>query len=227
MNASVKESIPDAPSKTDLASWIAPSRTALIIIDIQVDFALPEGVLGQAGLDVSVVAPAVAAATHLADMARAAGTPVVFVGLQTSPALDSPAWRERMVRCGANPDEESAVCRAGERGADFVGPVPLPGELVIPKVRYSSFFGTTLHAGLTALGVDTLLVCGLTTECCVDCTVRDAYHLDYQVFIARDACGAYETDVHKAALKNLELNCAILIDSDQVASAWAEQAANG
>jgi len=227
VNALVKETNQDAPTKDGLAAWIAPSRTALVIIDIQVDFALPEGALGQAGLDTSVVAPAVATAARLADMARAAGTPVIFVGLQTSAALDSPAWRERMVRRGANPDEESALCRVGEHGADFVGPQPLPGELVIPKIRYSGFFGTTLHAGLKALGVDTLLVCGLTTECCVDCTVRDAYHLDYQVFIARDACAAYEVDVHEAALKNLELNCAMLVNTDQIAAAWAEHAANG
>ena len=227
MNASVKETNPDAPTRDGLAAWIAPSRTALVIIDIQVDFALPEGVLGQAGLDMSVVAPAVAKAARLADMARAAGTPVVFVGLQTSAALDSPAWRERMARRGSNPDEESAVCRAGTRGAEFVGPTPRAGELVIPKIRYSSFFGTTLHAGLAALGVDTLLVCGLTTECCVDCTVRDAYHLDYQVYIASDACGAYDVDVHEAALKNLELNCATLVTIDDVAAAWAEQAAHG
>ena len=227
MNASVKEAAPGAPVKAGLADWLAPSRTAVVVIDIQVDFALPEGVLGQAGLDMSVVAPAIAKATELVDLARAAGTPVVFVGLQTSAALDSPAWRERMIRRGANPDEESAICRAGERGAEFVGPTPLPGELVVPKIRYSGFFGTTLHAGLTALGVDTLLVCGLTTECCIDCTVRDAYHLDYQCFIATDASAAYDAAIHEAALKNLELNCAMLVDTGEVAKAWSEQTVHG
>ena len=227
MNTSVKEAASDAPAKAGLVEWLAPSRTAVVVIDIQVDFALPEGVLGQAGLDMSVVAPAVAKATELVALARAAGTPVVFVGLQTSAALDSPAWRERMVRRGGNPDEESAVCRVGERGSEFVGPTPLPGELVVAKIRYSSFFGTTLHAGLTALGVDTLLVCGLTTECCIDCTVRDAYHLDYQVFIATDASAAYDVEIHEAALKNLELNCAMLVDTAEVAKAWSEHAAHG
>jgi len=227
MNTSVTDTIGSASAPGGLADWIAPSRTALVIVDIQVDFALPEGALGQAGVDMAVVQPAIAQAAKLADLARAAGAPVVFVGLQTSAALDSPAWRERMIRRGANPDEESALCRIGERGAEFVGPTPLPGELVVPKIRYSGFFGTTLQAGLAALGVDTLLVCGLTTECCVDCTVRDAYHLDYQVFIARDACGAYDVDVHEAALKNLELNCAMVIDTDQVAAAWREHADHG
>jgi nicotinamidase-related amidase len=166
----------------------------------------------------------VAAAERLVALARAAGAPVVFVGLQTAAALDSPAWRERSRRRGSNPSEDSAICRAGQRGAEFVGPTPRPGELVIDKIRYSGFFGTNLNAGLKALGVDTVLVCGLTTECCIDSTVRDACHLDYHVFIAADACAAYEPDIHKASLKILELNCAILVTVDDVEAAWAERA---
>jgi len=64
------------------------------------------------------------------------------------------------------------------------------------------------------------VVCGLTTECCVDGTVRDAFNLDYHVFIATDACAAYEADLHAGALKSLELNCAILAPVDQIQRAW-------
>lgn len=223
MNAAVADPLhAQAPSDT-LADWIAPGRTAVVVVDIQVDFASPEGALGLAGLDMGVVAPAVAASERLVDLARRAGAPVVFVGLRTSAALDSPAWRERSRRRGSAPSEDNAICRIGQHGSDFVGPTPQPGELVIDKIRYSGFFGTNLHSGLKALGVDTLLVCGLTTECCIDSTVRDAFHLDYHVFIPTDACAAYEPEVHEASLKNLELNCAILVTVDEVEAAWAEQ----
>jgi nicotinamidase-related amidase len=201
--------------------WIAPSRTALVIIDMQVDFAAPEGVIGRMGVDMSGLAPALAAAERLAGAARAAGTPVVFVGLFTSPDTDSPAWRERMARRGGDPDVESDLCRAGQAGSDFYGPKPLDGELVIEKSRYSAFVGTDLERRLRARGVDTLVLCGLTTECCVDCTARDAFHADFHVFVAADACGAYEADVHEAALKIMGLNFAILTDTDAVADAWA------
>jgi nicotinamidase-related amidase len=222
MNASVAATLHAEGSAESLADWIAPSRTAVVVVDIQVDFASPDGALGKAGVDMDVVAPAVAAAERLVDLARSAGAPVVFVGLRTAAALDSPAWLERSRRRGSSPSEDSAICRIGERGADFVGPTPQPGELVIDKIRYSGFFGTNLHSGLKALGVDTLLVCGLTTECCIDSTVRDAFHLDYHVFIPTDACAAYEPEVHQASLKNLELNCAILVTVDEVEAAWAE-----
>ena len=202
------------------AEWIAPERTALLVIDMQVDFASPDGALGKVGVDLGVVPAALAAAERLVGSARGAGVPVIFIGLQTSAALDSKAWRERMVRRGGDPEADSGLCRVGEPGAAFVGPTPAPGETVVGKIRYSGFFGTTLDAALRALGADTLVVCGLTTECCVDGTVRDAFNLDYHVFIATDACAAYEADLHAGALKSLELNCAILAPVDQIQRAW-------
>jgi len=204
----------------DLKAWIAPGRTAVLVIDIQVDFASPEGALG-AHVDMGVVQPAVAAAGRLVEVARAAGVPVVFVGLFTSPETDSPSWRERMRRRGGDPDNDSALCREGEVGSDFYGPRPLPGERVVKKTRYSGFGGTDLDARLKAMGVDTLVVAGVTTECCVDSTVRDAFSLDYHVFVAVDACAAYEPDLHAASLKTMALNSAILTDTVAVAAAWS------
>jgi ureidoacrylate peracid hydrolase len=61
----------------------------------------------------------------------------------------------------------------------------------------------------------------LTTECCVDGTVRDGYNLEYHIFLVSDACAAYEADMHQSSLKCLELNCAILATTDQVVAAWA------
>ncbi len=208
-----------APGAGTLSGWIHPARSALLIIDMQVDFASPDGALGLVGADLSAVPEALAAAERLAGAARSAGAPVIFVGLQTTAETDSRAWSERMRRRGGSPDE-AALCRAGERGADFVGPTPHDGELVVAKTRYSGFFGTDLDARLRARGVDTVVVCGLTTECCVDCTVRDAFHLDYHVFLAVDACAAYERDLHEGALKSLDLNCAILATTRELAEAW-------
>ena len=223
MNA-VREALDPGGATDGLADWIAPGRAALVIIDMQVDFASPEGALGRAGVDLSAVPAALAAAERLAAAARAAGAPVLFVGLQTDPGLDSHAWAERMRRRGGDPDAEGGLCRAGTAGAEFVGPTPRDGELVMGKLRYSAFFGTDLDAELTRRGIDTVVVCGLTTECCIDSSVRDAFHLDYHVFVVSDACAAYEPDLHAGALKSLDLNCAILVETDQVVAAWREAA---
>ena len=206
-----------------LKDWIAPARTALLIVDMQVDFASPEGAVGRWGLDLATVPAALLAADRLAKAARAAGAPVVFAGLFTTPGGDSPAWAERMRRRGGDPDVEIAVCRDGQPGSAFVGPQPEAGELVIRKTRYSAFWDTDLDARLKALGVDTLVVAGLTTECCVDSTARDAFNRDYHVFVAADACAAYEPDLHALALKGLDLNTAIVTDTASIAAAWGQR----
>jgi ureidoacrylate peracid hydrolase len=203
-----------------LAAWIAPSRTALLVVDMQADFAAPDGAMARAGADLGDVPAALAAAERLARAARAAGAPVLFVGLATTPGSDSPAWAERARRRGRDAQVESEVCRKGSAGAAFFGPTPEPGDLVIHKERYSAFFGTDLDRELRRRGVDTLVVCGLTTECCIDCTVRDAFHLDYQVFVAGDACAAYARALHEGALKVLDQDFAILVTADQAAAAW-------
>ncbi len=203
-----------------LAAWIAPDRTAVLVVDMQVDFASPDGALG-AFIDMGVVKPALAAAEKLVADARAAGVPVVFVGLWTTPETDSAAWNERLRRRGGDPEVDAVLCRAGQAGSEFYGPQPAPGEPVVRKTRYSAFVGTDLDQRLRDMGVDTLVVAGLTTECCVDSTVRDAFDLDYHVFVAADACAAYETDLHEASLKVMELNSAILTTTDEVAAVWS------
>ena len=204
----------------EFSTWLSPARTALVIVDMQVDFASPEGALGRAGLDMSVAQPALAAATRLADSARAADVPVIFVGLATTAETDSPVWREWRRRKGGS-IEGGALCRAGTPGAAFVGATPQKGDTVIWKLRYSGFFNASLDATLRAMQVDTVVVCGLTTECCVDCTVRDAFHRDYFVYVPADACAAYEPGIHESSLRSLALNCATIVTTDEVAGAWA------
>lgn len=204
-----------------LEAWVDPTRTALLVVDMQVDFAAPGGVIGRLGVDLGSVKAALAAAQRLAQAARAVGAPVVFVGLETRPHDDSPVMLERMRRRGGDPEVERVICRAGTAGADFYGPRPAAGELVVRKPRYSAFVDTDLDARLRARGVDTLVVCGLTTECCVDSTVRDAFHRDYHVFVAADACAAYEPGLHAGALKSLGLSFALLSDVASLEAAWS------
>ena len=209
-----------SPRRAELATWLDPARTALIVIDAQADFASPDGAMARAGADLSAIPSALAAMARLVEAAHAAGVSVIFTRVETRPQSDSAAWADQIRRRGGDPDLDAAVCRAGSAGADFFGLHPAETDRVIAKRRYSAFFATGLHEALRARGIDTLALCGLTTECCVDCTARDAFHLDYRVFIAADACAAYEADLHAAALKSLELNCAILVSSAEIVEAW-------
>ena len=124
------------PSPDALRDWVAPSRCALVVVDMQADFALADGALGRAGVDLAAVPAALRAAERLVEAARAASVPVVFVGLQTRAETDSPVWAERGRRLGEG--EAGALCREGDAGARFVGPIPMTGDLLIAKTRYST-----------------------------------------------------------------------------------------
>lgn len=203
-----------------LPDWIAPGRTALLIVDMQADFVSPDGAAGRWGADLSTVPAALAAAQRLAEAARAAKVPVVFAGLSTRPETDSPVLLERLRRRGGDPEVEAAICREGEAGSVFVGPLPQPNERIIRKTRYSAFWDTDLDEHLRAIAVDTIVLAGVTTECCVADTARDAFNLDYHVIVAADACAAYEPDLHACALKVMDLNTAIVTDTARILAAW-------
>lgn len=203
-----------------LADWVAPNRTALLIVDMQADFVSPDGAAGRWGVDLSTVPAALEAAKALAEAARAAGVPVIFAGLFTRPETDSPVLLERLRRRGGDPEVEAAICRDGEAGSAFVGPLPQPDERVIRKTRYSAFWNTDLEGHLRALGVDTVVLAGVTTECCVADTARDAFNLDLHVIVAADACAAYAPDLHAGALKVMDLNTAIVSQAGDIAAAW-------
>ena len=171
------------------------------------------------GANMSAVPAALAACGRLASAARAAGVLVAFAALRTTAETESATWAVRARRLGVR--GEGGLCRAGTVGEAFFGMHPEAGDLVIRKSRYSAFFGTALAETLRQRRIDTLVMGGLTTECCVDCTVRDAFHMDFQVFLAEDACAAYEPDLHEGALKALALSCAILAGSDDIGAAWS------
>ena len=201
-----------------LKDWLAPERTALLLVDCQVDFASPEGAMARAGHDVAAAMAALGKVALLADAARKAGVPCLFARLITKPGGETPAMHDWNVRRGHEGD--ALLCQEGSKGAEFIGVVPRPGEAIFSKSRYDAFAGTGLDDHLKALKRDTLMIAGLTTECCVDSTARDAFERDYRVFIASDAVAAYEPDLHSGALKALALNCAMLASSQDIQAAW-------
>ena len=197
--------------------WIAPARTALLLIDCQVDFGSPDGEMARRGVDMTAPQAALAKAVMLAEAARSAGVTVMFVRLLTHAGGESRIAAEAKERRG---DDSPDLCVEGTRGADFIGPQPKDGEAVVSKTHFSAFAHTGLGEQLHAKGVDTLVLAGLTTECCVASSAWDAFERDFHVFIAADACAAYEEDLHRQALKALEMSGAMVTVSAAFAAVW-------
>ncbi len=197
--------------------WVTPARTALLVIDIQADFAAADGAMARSGADMRTIFPAVAQARTLVEAARARGVLRVFTRAITAPHLETGIEREAKERRG---DDSPGICREGTPGAEFVEPRPQAEEVVVTKHRYSAFAGTGLAEKLKGRGIDTLALCGLTTECCIQSSAWDAFERDFHVVIASDAVAAYQPALHQAALQALELNGAMLATTQTLVSAW-------
>ncbi len=195
--------------------WIAPNRTAVIVIDCQVDFGSPDGEMARRGADMTAPQAALAQAVRLVDAARGAGVKVVFVRLLTRG--ENRIAREAKTR---HHDNEPDLCVEDSPGADFTGPRPQADEAIVSKTHFSAFARTGLADQLHAQGIDTLVLAGLTTECCVASSAWDGFEHDFHIFIAEDACAAYEQELHSHALKALALSGAEVAKTEEFAQSW-------
>ncbi|MCJ2183785.1 cysteine hydrolase [Novosphingobium sp. 1949] len=201
----------------DLAGMIDPSKTALVVVDIQVDFASREGLAGTFCEDLAGVEAAIDRIEELIATARGAGVTIAFMRVVTRPETDSAALKTLMVRRGMPGGE--AICRVEGGGADYYRVAPQPGDIEIEKLLFDSFHGTDFDAQLRAREIDTVLMAGITTECCVDSTARTAFHNGYNVFLVSDACAAYDDAMHAGTLQVLSQNLALLTTSAAVRAA--------
>ena len=188
-----------APLAVDLA------RTAFLIIDMQRDFLEPGGFGETLGNDVSRLAATVEPCRAVLDAARRRGLLVIHTREGHRPDLSDapPAKVERGApsrRIGA-PGPMGRILIRGEPGHDIVQALyPVAGEPVIDKPGKGAFYQTELELMLRNRGIESLLVCGVTTEVCVNTTVREANDRGYRCVVLADCCGSYFPELHAAGL---------------------------
>jgi nicotinamidase-related amidase len=183
--------------------------TALLIIDMQRDFMEPGGFGETLGNDVSQLARAVQPIAAVLKAARETGMLVVHTREGHLPDLSDapPAKVERgapSLRIG-DPGPMGRILIRGEAGHDIIPALyPVEGEIVIDKPGKGAFYATSLGADLKAREIDTLLVCGVTTEVCVNTTVREANDRGYRCIVLADGCASYFPEFHEMGLKMIK-----------------------
>ena len=207
------------PSASEFAEMIDPARSALVVIDVQTDFASPSGAMARMGADLSGVEGVLDNVETLIAAARQAGVCMAFARVVTSPQTDSAALKNLNARKGLAPSALD-ICREGDRGSDYYRVAPLAGEIEVSKRLFSAFHGADLDPRLRERKVDTLILVGLTTNCCIDATARDAFHRNYNVFVVSDATAAYGEEAQRQALDALAQNCGLIVETAQVQSSW-------
>ena len=202
-------------------------RTAAIIIDMQRDFLEPGGFGETLGNDVSLLQRAVSPCQKLLAGLRARGVLVVHTREGHRPDLSDapPAKLERGAPSKRIGDEGpmGRILVRGEPGHDIIPELaPLPGEPVIDKPGKGAFYATDLHGVLRNRGIETLLVCGVTTEVCVHTTVREANDRGYRCLVLSDCCASYFPEFHELGLRMISAQGGIfgwVTDSNRVLAA--------
>lgn len=172
---------------------------ALLVVDMQNTFCSLEGHRRTIGYG-PVEGELVDRIRLLVDAARAAGVPVVYTRYALSADYsDGGLLLDRFPSLKA----EGALVR-DTWGTEIVsGLAPEPDDHIVDKTRHSAFFGTELESILHGLGVDTLIVCGVTTNVCVESTVRDAFARDFHVLVPADGTAAPTAELHEIGLRNI------------------------
>jgi nicotinamidase-related amidase len=205
MHAMISEptvSIEAEPYEFDLQ----PGACALLIIDMQRDFLEPGGFGEMLGNDVGQLRRTIEPNQRLLAAWRALGWPVIHTREGHRPDLaDLPPAKKIRGRSAQTIGDKGPMGRIlvrGEEGHDIIKELyPLPSEPVIDKPGKGAFFATDLHAILQNLGIRQLVVTGVTTEVCVNTTVREANDRGYDCLVVSDCCGSYFPEFHEMGLK--------------------------
>jgi nicotinamidase-related amidase len=182
-----------------------PATAALVIIDMQRDFLEPGGFGAALGNDVGLLRSAIAPTAQVLKACRAAGVFVVHTREGHRPDLSdlAPAKRVRgkFATGIGDPGPMGRILVRGEPGHDIVPELfPTAGEPVIDKPGKGAFYATDLEAMLRSRGIAQLIVCGVTTEVCVNTTVREANDRGFDCLVLEDCTGSYFPEFQRAGI---------------------------
>ncbi len=192
-----------------------PAKAALVVIDMQRDFLEPGGFGETLGNDLGAVRKIVPTVANLIALFRSRGWPILHTREDHLPDLSDcpPAKRMRgkpSLRIG-DPGPMGRILIRGEPGAEIVAEcAPIAGEMVIDKPGKGMFYATNVAAELAARGVKQLVFAGVTTEVCVQTSMREANDRGYECLLIEDATASYFPAFKQAALEMIRAQGAIV-----------------
>ena len=186
-----------------------PLKTALVMIDFQRDFVYPGGFGESLGNDTSFLLKALPPAARVLKACRAAGIFVIHTREgHRSDLSDLPVAKyergQPSLHIG-DPGPMGRLLVRGEFGHDIVEEVyPIDGEPIVDKPGKGAFYATDMDTILKTRGIRYLIVCGVTTEVCVQTSVREANDRGYDALVLSDAVGSYFPEFQRVALEMIK-----------------------
>lgn len=192
------------------------SKPALVIVDMQNGFIHEEGFMNKIGYDISGSVATVEPIKKVLTAARKYQIPVVFTRLTVKPDYSDAGLLA--IRSPKIVEAKGMIEQTWDN-AIIDELKPKEGEIIVDKTRYSAFFKTDLLEQLTRLGVDQIILTGVTTNVCVEGTGRDAYANDIQVIILSDGTGAVTKELHESALASMKYGMGPVVTTAEVVQA--------
>lgn len=194
----------------DAGFCISPRSTALLMIDMQEEFVHESG----GPYRIPAAAGRIPEMARLLAACRERGIPVIHTAFAaTHHSLDRPKFGACMPNRAAGGFDDSHLFRAAKFVAELQ---PLDSEVVILKPSYGAFFDTPLETILKRLGVETVILAGISTDCCVGTTARQAYERGFGAVVVSDATATSLPEMHEAELKTLRRAFARVLSVNQL-----------
>jgi ureidoacrylate peracid hydrolase len=192
---------------------LLPSRTALIVVDMQNAYASPGGYIDRAGFDLSGAAAVTEKVAQLVAAARLLGITLVWFqngwdpeGIEAGGPGSPNYWKSNALRLMREQPELAGtlITKGGWDYALLPQMQRAEGDILIQKPRYGGFSGTALEPMLRARGIRDILFCGIATNVCVESTLREAFHREFWTVLVEDACWqGGPRAVHEATVFNV------------------------